>query len=82
MEGVYQVTLDGYLLSANPALVAMLGYASFEELRAIGSTDQLYPKPEMREALIEKLKRDGKLVEAEYELKRATIPARLLRFAG
>jgi len=70
VEGVYQVTLDGYLLSANPALIAMLGYASLEELRAIGSTDELYPKPEMRRALIEKLKRDGKLVEAEYELKR------------
>ena len=48
----------------------MLGYASLEELRAIGSTDELYPNPEMRRALIEKLKRDGKLVEAEYELKR------------
>ena len=34
VEGVYQVTLDGYLLSANPALIAMLGYASLEELRA------------------------------------------------
>ncbi len=42
VEGVYQVTLDGYLLSANPALIAMLGYASLEELRAIGSTDGLY----------------------------------------
>ena len=36
VEGVYQVTLDGYLLSANPALISMLGYASLEELRAIG----------------------------------------------
>jgi len=70
VEGVYQVTLDGYLLSANPALIAMLGYASLEELRAIGSTEGLYVDPAMREALIEKLKRDGKLVEAEYELKR------------
>ncbi len=70
VEGVYQVTLDGYLLSANPALIAMLGYASLEELRAIGSTEGLYAAPETRRALIEKLKREGKLVEAEYELKR------------
>jgi diguanylate cyclase (GGDEF)-like protein/PAS domain S-box-containing protein len=70
VEGVYQVTLDGYLLSANPALIAMLGYASLEELRAIGSTEGLYVDPPMRRALIEKLKRDGKLVEAEYQLKR------------
>jgi len=70
VEGVYQVTLDGYLLSANPALVAMLGYASIDELRAIGSTDQLYPDPNMRQALIEKIKLEGKLVEAEYQLRR------------
>ncbi|HWN05560.1 MAG TPA: PAS domain S-box protein, partial [Steroidobacteraceae bacterium] len=70
VEGLYQVTLDGYLLSANPALIAMLGYASLEELRAIGSTDALYVNPALRRALIEKLKVDGKLVEAEYELKR------------
>ena len=71
VEGVYQVTLDGYLLSANPALIAMLGYASLDELRAIGSTEGLYVKPEIRRELIEQLKRDGKLVEAEYELRRA-----------
>ena len=70
VEGVYQVTLDGYLLSANPALISMLGYASLEELRAIGSTDQLYPDPARRQALIEKIKREGKLVEAEYQLRR------------
>ena len=70
VEGVYQVTLDGYLLSANPALISMLGYASLEELRAIGSTEDLYPDPAKRHALIEKIKREGKLVEAEYELKR------------
>jgi len=70
VEGVYQVTMDGYLLSANPALIAMLGYASLEELRATGSTDGLYVDPDLRRQLIEQLKRDGKLVEAEYELRR------------
>jgi diguanylate cyclase (GGDEF)-like protein/PAS domain S-box-containing protein len=70
VEGVYQVTMDGYLLSANPALIAMLGYASLEELRAIGSTEGLYVKPETRVRFLEKLKREGKLVEAEYQLKR------------
>jgi diguanylate cyclase (GGDEF)-like protein/PAS domain S-box-containing protein len=70
VEGVYQVTMDGYLLSANPALIAMLGYASLEELRAIGSTEALFANPENRRALLEKLKRDGKLVEAECELRR------------
>ncbi len=70
VEGLYQVTLDGYLLSANPALIAMLGYASLDELRGIGSTDRLYADPALRRELIEKLKAEGKLVEAEYQLKR------------
>ncbi|MGQ0430462.1 MAG: PAS domain S-box protein [Gammaproteobacteria bacterium] len=70
VEGVYQVTLDGFLLSANPALIEMLGYASLQELRDIGSTEALYVEPGRRTQLIEQLIRDGELVEAEYELKR------------
>jgi diguanylate cyclase (GGDEF)-like protein/PAS domain S-box-containing protein len=70
VEGVYQVTMDGYLLSANPALVEMLGYDSLEELRNLGSTERLYVEPDKRRQLIEQLVRDGELVEAEYELRR------------
>jgi diguanylate cyclase (GGDEF)-like protein/PAS domain S-box-containing protein len=70
VEGVYQVTMDGYLVSANPALIEMLGYASLEELRAIGSTGRLYVDPGKRGQLIEQLIRDGELVEAEYDLRR------------
>jgi diguanylate cyclase (GGDEF)-like protein/PAS domain S-box-containing protein len=70
VEGVYQVTMDGYLLSANPALIAMLGYASLDELRTIGSTARLYVEPFKRSQLIEKLIQDGELVETEYELRR------------
>jgi diguanylate cyclase (GGDEF)-like protein/PAS domain S-box-containing protein len=69
VEGVYQVTLDGHLLSANPALIEMLGYESLEELRAIGSTETLYVVPETRHRLIDRLVTEGELVEAEYELK-------------
>ena len=48
VEGVYQVTMDGYLVSANPALIEMLGYASLQELRAVGSTERLYVDPGKR----------------------------------
>ncbi len=70
VEGLYQVTMEGYLLSANPALIEMLGYASLAELRAIGSTAGLYVDPARREALMQQLVEDGELVEAEYELRR------------
>jgi diguanylate cyclase (GGDEF)-like protein/PAS domain S-box-containing protein len=70
VEGVYQVTLEGFLLSANPALIEMLGYGSLQELRAIGSTEALYVDPAKRQQLIRQLIEDGELVEAEYELRR------------
>jgi len=70
VEGVYQVTLEGELLSANPALVDMLGFGSFQDLRRIGLTDQLYVDPADRERLLGRLLRAGELVEAEYRLKR------------
>ncbi|MCG6189354.1 hybrid sensor histidine kinase/response regulator [Maribellus maritimus] len=34
--GIYQITPDGKILSANPALVQMLGYRSFKELQNEG----------------------------------------------
>ncbi|MCC7198699.1 MAG: EAL domain-containing protein [Gammaproteobacteria bacterium] len=70
VEGVYQVTLDGKLLSANPALYTMLGYQSFEQMRDAGSTVSLYVDPEARLRLIERVLRDGEVVALEYELRR------------
>lgn len=70
VEGVYQVSLDGQLVSANPALIEMLGYDSVDDLRSIGSTDRLYVHPEDRKDLVGRLLREGELVEAEYELRR------------
>ena len=70
VEGVYQVTLEGELISANPALVEMLGYDSFETLRGVGLTGNLFVDPEDRRRLVARLTQDGELVEAEYELRR------------
>ena len=70
VEGVYQVTREGSLLSANPALVEMLGYESVEELQAAGLTRAFYADPAGREELVARLIETGELVEAEYELKR------------
>jgi diguanylate cyclase (GGDEF)-like protein/PAS domain S-box-containing protein len=70
VEGVYQVTREGRLLSANPALVAMLGYGSVTELKEAGLTRDLYPDPAVRDEFVARLVGTGELVEAEYELKR------------
>ncbi|HPI94472.1 MAG TPA: Cache 3/Cache 2 fusion domain-containing protein [Deltaproteobacteria bacterium] len=54
LEGLFQTTIDGRFLSANPAMAYILGYDSPEEMMA-GITDirqQLYVDPEDRDAII------------------------------
>jgi PAS domain S-box-containing protein len=54
LEGMWRVSPDGRVLSANPAMARILGYASPEELMAnvtnIGR--QLYVRPEERDSLL------------------------------
>jgi len=53
--GVYRTTPDGEILDANPALIRMLGYSSFEELAARNlETEQFeasYPRAQFKEAM-------------------------------
>ena len=50
VEGIYQTTLDGRLLTANPALARMFGYDSPEEMISSIShiSGQLYAEPDQR----------------------------------
>lgn len=66
-DGVYKSTHDGKFVSVNPAIVAMLGYESKEELMAIDIVKDLYFNPEDRDALAPKEAGDG--IEV-YKLKR------------
>ena len=70
VEGVYRATADGRLESANPALVNMLGFDSVEELLALPTTVPLYVDPRAREAVRETLHREGRVRNAELELRR------------
>jgi PAS domain S-box-containing protein len=54
VEGIFQVSFEGRLLSANPAIARILGYSSPAEMLA-DLTDvkqQLYVRPEQRDALL------------------------------
>ncbi len=57
--GLYRVTLDGKLLDVNPAIIAMLGYNSAQDLLAIRRSDDLYVHPSERLRLLEQLQRDA-----------------------
>jgi PAS domain S-box-containing protein len=61
--GIFQSTLDGRYLSANPALATILGYASAEELQEmVGQIPaQVYADPNDRDRLIERLRHESEV---------------------
>jgi len=67
LEGLFQSTIEGGFLSANPALAHILGYDSpqalIEEVTDIGR--QLYVAPADREALVEAISQQG--VTSKFE---------------
>jgi diguanylate cyclase (GGDEF)-like protein/PAS domain S-box-containing protein len=70
MEGVYQTSRDGKFLSVNPALVAMLGYDSADELCAQSAATDLYWSPADREECARRMEASGELHNAEFVLRR------------
>lgn len=68
--GLYQTTPDGRVLTANPALVRMLGYESLEDLLAVDIPRDLYLDPAARMKNLEVLHRTGRLDGVELRLRR------------
>jgi diguanylate cyclase (GGDEF)-like protein/PAS domain S-box-containing protein len=68
-EGLYIAALDGRLLDANPAFLAMFGIASLAEL-ARHSMFDLLVDPTKRDLRRELLRRDGMVRNFEVELRR------------
>ena len=69
LEGIYQVSLEGRMLNANPAMARILGYGSPDELVA-ELTDiqhQLYANPDERESFLTSALQHGSL-RREMEL--------------
>ena len=63
--GVYRTTPDGRILMANPALVRMLGYSSFEELAQRNLEEEGYELKYSRSVFKEHTERDGRVVGLE-----------------
>ncbi|HZF26516.1 MAG TPA: EAL domain-containing protein [Steroidobacteraceae bacterium] len=70
VAGVFQSTPDGKFMSANPALVRLLGYATEDELLGIDIGKDLYMYPEDRENWIRNIQQSGEIRNAELVLKR------------
>jgi diguanylate cyclase (GGDEF)-like protein/PAS domain S-box-containing protein len=70
-QGIFQCTLNGRIISANPALARMMGFSSSEEIFASNELPELfYFCPEDRTRLIEELTSQGILVNYELKVRR------------
>ena len=70
IDGVYIASRKGDIVTANPALVEMLGYDSVDDLKAAGKTTVLYVNPVDRERVFARLEADGVVKNFEYRLRR------------
>ena len=70
IDGVYIASREGDIITANPALVEMLGYDSVEDLKAAGKTTVLYVNPIDRERVFARLEANGVIKNFEYRLRR------------
>src|SRR5664280_23074 len=63
--GIYRTTLDGKILMANPALVKMLGFSSFEDLANRNLEEEGYEPDYPRAKFLEILEKEDKIIGLE-----------------
>ncbi len=71
LVGIYRTTPDGHILMANPALVKMMGYSSFEELAERNLEKDGFEPTYPRSLFKEKIEKDGSVLGLEYIWKRS-----------
>ncbi|WP_162924308.1 PAS domain S-box protein [Rubrobacter indicoceani] len=71
VEGIYQTTLSGKLLTANPTMARIFGYPSVREMLEIKDVGQtLYADPDDRERFAERVRRFGEVTGYEVKMVR------------
>jgi two-component system NtrC family sensor kinase len=68
--GVYMSSKEGKLLTANQALIDMMGYDSKTEFLAIDIAHDLHQRPEDRRKLQDLIEREGRVIDYEEVYKR------------
>ena len=71
IEGIYQTSIEGKLLLANPAMAGILGYASPEDaIQSItDASRQVWAIPEERSRLIQRIEKEGMVQQYECQFK-------------
>lgn len=70
-EGIFQTSIDGHILAANPACVRILGYDSADELiKNITDVRKLYAEPGRRLHLVRLIRSEGTVSDFEAIINR------------
>ncbi|NIM50917.1 MAG: PAS domain S-box protein [Gemmatimonadales bacterium] len=80
--GIYRSSPDGQFISANPALVEMLGYSSERELLAVDPTRDVYADSSERDRLIAQYRNAQRVGGLEVEWKRKNGSRVTVRLSG
>jgi PAS domain S-box-containing protein len=59
--GIYRISTDGQILMANPTLIRMLEYSSFDELTLTGPKRRDYEPSYLRKKIRDRLEKEGKI---------------------
>ena len=73
--GIYRTSPDGHILMANPALLRMLGYETFEELSQRNLAMEGYESENLRQEFQKRIDRDGEVrgLESAWKCKDGSI---------
>jgi PAS domain S-box-containing protein len=77
--GIYRTTIDGRILMANPAMVSMLGFDSFEQLAQRNLQQEGYEPDYPRSKFLEIIEKDGKIIGLESAWHRRNGKALIIR---
>ena len=80
--GIYRSRLDGRFLDVNPAVIAMLGYASAAEILALDPQKDVFVIPEEQARLVEQCQTKGRLDNFEIKWKRKDGSVITVRLSG
>jgi hypothetical protein len=80
--GIYRCTIAGRFLDVNPALIAMLGYGSVEEVLKLDARRDVFFNPQELDRLIEDYRRTGSLNGVEVQWKAKDGHVIIVRLSG
>jgi PAS domain S-box-containing protein len=69
LDPVFRINEDGDIVSANPAFMKMLGFASIEKLKNRNMKKDLFVYCHDCDKMMRKLKRDGEIYDAQTTLR-------------